>query len=150
MLLYHRKSLQARKPAAKRQPVVTKSFTVPSSAGRRKKMEETKKGKGPGTFLCILMFYCLSKNKETYCVTSLKKIMLSGLFMTIRRFCENGVYTHEYSPSWPVGPSAWYRFSWERQAQIGFRLRSHMFSWVNNGENLLKLDESAHLECGKY
>lgn len=41
-----RKSLQPRKPAAKRQPVVTKSFTVPSSAGRRKKMEETKKRKG--------------------------------------------------------------------------------------------------------
>ncbi|KAL9951527.1 hypothetical protein ACROYT_G044203 [Oculina patagonica] len=41
-----RKSLEPRKSAAKRQPVVTKSFTVPSSAGRRKKMEETKKGKG--------------------------------------------------------------------------------------------------------
>ncbi|KAJ7356170.1 Lysine-specific demethylase 4B [Desmophyllum pertusum] len=40
------KSLAPRKPAGKRQPIVTKSFTVPSSAGRRKKMEEPKKGKG--------------------------------------------------------------------------------------------------------
>ena len=46
VLLYPRKPLQPRKPAAKRQPLVTKSFTVPSSAGRRKKMEETRKGKG--------------------------------------------------------------------------------------------------------
>lgn len=48
-----RKSLQPRKPAAKRQPVVTKSFTVPSSAGRRKKMEETKKRKGPAKSLRV-------------------------------------------------------------------------------------------------
>jgi len=42
-----RKSLGPRKSAAsKRQPIVTKSFTVPSSAGRRKKMKENKKEKG--------------------------------------------------------------------------------------------------------
>lgn len=41
-----RGSLERRKSASKRQPVVTKSFTVPSSAGRRNKMEETKKRKG--------------------------------------------------------------------------------------------------------
>lgn len=45
--LIERKSLEPRKSSAsKRQPIVTKSFTLPSSAGRRKKMEQTKKEKG--------------------------------------------------------------------------------------------------------
>ncbi|XP_073227774.1 lysine-specific demethylase 4C-like isoform X1 [Porites lutea] len=47
LLAENRKFLLPGKSAAsKRQPIVTKSFTLPSSAGRRKKMEETKPEKG--------------------------------------------------------------------------------------------------------
>ena len=52
MFINNRESLKHRKASAsKRQPLVSKSFTVPSSAGRRKKME-MKKNKG------FLFQYC--------------------------------------------------------------------------------------------
>ena len=58
--------LPGKSAASKRQPIVTKSFTLPSSTGRRKKMEETKPEKGSALFN-LVMFVISSILKQMSC-----------------------------------------------------------------------------------